>query len=140
VLGASRRHVSAVVVVAIIVGTAATTGLVVAAPAAVAVAFLFVIPLGGPEEPEGVSGYRVIAARGGADLLFRGGIGSISREVVVAGAVEDATAAVRLDVVVLAAAAAALFLAVLLGGPEEPEGVSGHRVVVRGGGGVNFLF
>ena len=83
-LGASRRHVSAVVVVAIVVGTAATTGLVVAAPAATAVAFLFVVPLGGPEEPEGVSGHRVIASGGGADLLFRGGIGSIPREVVVA--------------------------------------------------------
>ena len=87
-LGASRRHVSAVAVVAVVVGTAATTGLIVAAPAASAIAFLFVITLGGPEEPEGASSHRVIAARGGADLLFRGGIGSIPREVVVAVALQ----------------------------------------------------
>ena len=42
----------------------------------------------GPEEPEGISGHRVIAAGGGVDLLFRGGIGSIPGEVVVAVALQ----------------------------------------------------
>ena len=54
--------------------------------------------------------------------------------VVVAGAVEGAAAAIGLGIVTPAAATVALFLAVLLGGPEEPEGLSAHRLVVAGGG------
>ena len=83
-LGASRRRISAIAIVAVVVGTAAGTGLDVAAPANAAVAFFFAVPFGGPEELEGIFDRRVIAAGEGADLLFRGGIGSIPREAVVA--------------------------------------------------------
>ena len=84
-LGASRRCISAVsviAVVAVIVSAAVAAGFVVAALAAVA--FFFAVFLGGPEELEGVSNRWVVAAGGGADLLFRGGIGSIPGEAVVA--------------------------------------------------------
>src|SRR6185312_1315043 len=47
--------------------------------------------------------------------------------------------AVGLSVVAPVAATAALFLAVLLGGPEEPEWLSAHRLVVAGGG-ADLLF
>ena len=89
-LGASRQHVSAVTVVAIVVaadalvGAAAVTGLVVTAPAAAAVAFLLAVLLGGAEESEGASGHRVIFVREGVNFLFRGGIDSVPGEVVVA--------------------------------------------------------
>ena len=66
-------------------------------------------------------------------------IPAVAVVVVVAGAVEGAAAAVGLGVIALAAATAALFLAVLLGGPEEPEGLSAHRLVIAGGG-VDLLF
>ena len=79
-LGASRRCVSAISVVAVVVSAAVAAGLVLAAPAAAAVAFFFAVFLGGPEELEGVSNRRVVAVGGGADLLFRGGIGSILGE------------------------------------------------------------
>ena len=39
----------------------------------------------------------------------------------------------------VAPAVAVLFLAVLLGGPEEPKGLSAHRLIVVGGG-VDILF
>ena len=90
VLGASRRHISAIAVVAVVVaaaalvGAAAVAGLVVAAPAAAAVAFLLAVLLGGAEELEGASGYRVVFVRGGVDFLFRAGIDSVPGEVVVA--------------------------------------------------------
>ena len=83
-LGASRRSVSTIAVIAVVVAAAAATGLVVAAPAVAAVAFFFAVLFGRPEELEGVSDRRVIADGEGADLLFRGGIGSIPREAVVA--------------------------------------------------------
>src|SRR6185503_341611 len=56
---------------------AAAVGFDVTAPAAAAAALFFAVFLGGPEESEGLSSHRVVAAGGGADLLFRGGIGSI---------------------------------------------------------------
>ena len=64
-LGVSRRCVSAVsvvVVVAVVVSAAVAAGLVVAAPAAAVIAFFFAVFLGGPEELEGVSNRRVLAA------------------------------------------------------------------------------
>ena len=54
-------------------------------------------------------------------------------------AAEGAAAAFRPEVAAPTAAAAALFLAVLRGGPEEPEGLSAHRLIVIGGG-VDLLF
>ena len=90
-LGASRRHVSAVAVVAIVVaaaalvGAAAVAGLVVAAPAIAAIAFLLAVLLRGAKELEGTSGHRVIFVRGGVNFLFRGGVDFLFRgEVVVA--------------------------------------------------------
>ena len=81
-LGASGQCISAVAVI-VVEGAAAALGLGVADPAAAAL-FLAVL-LGGPEEPEGVSSHRIVAG-GGVDLLFRGGIGSVPGEVVVAAA------------------------------------------------------
>ena len=51
-LGASRRCVSAISVVAVVVvvGAAAATGFGVAAPTAAAAAFFFTVLFGGPEE------------------------------------------------------------------------------------------
>ena len=89
-LGASRRHVSAVAVVAVVVAAAtlvdaaAVAGLIVAALATAAVAFLLAVLLGGAEESEGASGHRVVFVRGGVNFLFRGGIDSVPGEVVVA--------------------------------------------------------
>ena len=68
VLGAPGRRISAVVTVVVVV---------VAAEGAAA-AF-------GPEEPEGLSAQRLVVVGGGADLLFRGGIGSIPGELAIAG-------------------------------------------------------
>ena len=90
-LGASSRCISAVAVVVVVVagavkGAAAAIGLGVAAPAAAAAAFFLAVLLGGPDELEGVSSYWVITAGGGADLLLRGGIGSIPREAFLAAA------------------------------------------------------
>ena len=48
--------------------------------------FFFTVLFGGPEEQEVVPIRRVIAAGGGADLLFRGGIGSIPGEALVTAA------------------------------------------------------
>jgi len=59
--------------------------------------------------------------------------------VVVVVTAEGATAAFRPEVAPAVATAALLFLAVLLGGPEEPKGLSAHRLVVIGGG-VDLLF
>src|SRR6185437_14534789 len=59
--------------------------------------------------------------------------------VVVIIAAEGAAAAFRPKVAPAVTAAALLFLAVLLGGPEEPKGLSAHRLVVIGGG-VDLLF
>ena len=59
--------------------------------------------------------------------------------VVVIIAAEGAATAFRPEVTAPTAAAAALFLAVLLGGPEEPEGLSAHRLIIAGGG-VDLLF
>ena len=59
--------------------------------------------------------------------------------VVVVVAAEGAAAAFRPGVAPAAAIAAVLLLAVLLGGPEELEGLSAHRLVVIGGG-VDLLF
>ena len=59
--------------------------------------------------------------------------------VVVIIAVEGAAAAFRPGVAPVVAAAAVLFLAVLLEGPEEPKGLSAHRLIVVGGG-VYLLF
>ena len=58
--------------------------------------------------------------------------------VVVVVAAEGAAAALGPEVAPTITAAA-LFLAVLLRGPEEPEGLSAHRLVVAGGG-VDLLF
>ena len=72
-LGASRWCVSAVSVIAVVVilvGAAAATGLGVAAPTAAAAAFFFTVLFGGPKEQEVLPIRRVIAIRGGADLLF----------------------------------------------------------------------
>jgi hypothetical protein len=106
-LGASRQRVSAIAVIAVVVAAATATGLVVATPAATAVAFFFAVLFGRPEELEGVSDRRVIAAGEGADLLFRGGIGSIPRESVVAVALrllleqEPEVLAISLGLIVL---------------------------------------
>src|SRR6185312_4422241 len=59
--------------------------------------------------------------------------------VVIVIAAEGAAAALGSEAAAPTAAAAALFLAVLLGGLEEPEGLSAHRLVVVGGG-VDLLF
>src|SRR6185312_14717350 len=59
--------------------------------------------------------------------------------VVVVVAAEGAAAAFRPGVAPAVVVAADLLLAVLLGGPEEPEGLSAHRLVVIGGG-VDLLF
>ena len=89
-LGASRRHISAIAVVAVVitatalVGAAAIAGLVVAAPATATVAFLLAVLLGGAEELEGTFGHRVVFVRGGVDFLFRAGIDSVPGKVVVA--------------------------------------------------------
>ena len=58
--------------------------------------------------------------------------------VVIVVAAEGATAAFGPEAAP-AVAATALFLAVLLGGPEEPEGLSAHWLVIVGGG-VDLLF
>ena len=80
-LGASRRHFSAIAVIAVVVAAAT---LVIAAPAAAAIAFLLAVLLGGAEESEDASDHRVILIRGEVDFHFRGGIDSIPGEVVVA--------------------------------------------------------
>jgi hypothetical protein len=91
-LRASHRCISAVAivvavaVVVVVVGATTTTGLGVAAPTATAAAFFFTVLFGGPEEQEIVPIRRVVAAGGGADLLFRGGIGSIPGEALVTAA------------------------------------------------------
>ena len=59
--------------------------------------------------------------------------------VVVIVAAEGAAAALGPEVAPAVVAAAVLFLAVLLGGPEEPEGLSAHWLVIVGGG-VDLLF
>ena len=59
--------------------------------------------------------------------------------VVVIVAAEGAAAALGPEVAPAVAAAAVLFLAILLRGPEEPKGLSAHRLVVIGGG-VDLLF
>src|SRR6185369_16402724 len=59
--------------------------------------------------------------------------------IVVVVAVEGAAAALRLGVTPAVAVAAVLLLAILLKGPEEPEGLAAHRLVVIGGG-VDLLF
>jgi len=59
--------------------------------------------------------------------------------VVVVVAAEGATAAFRPGVAPAIVVATDLLLAVLLGGPEEPEGLSAHRLIVIGGG-VDLLF
>src|SRR6185295_14385846 len=52
---------------------------------------------------------------------------------------EGAAAAFRPGVAPAVAVAAVLLLAILLGGPEEPEGLSTHRLIIIGGG-VDLLF
>ena len=59
--------------------------------------------------------------------------------VVVINAAEGAAAAFGPEVAPAVAAAAVLFLAVLLLGPEEPEGLSAHRLIIVGGA-VDLLF
>ena len=87
--GAPGRRISTVVTVVVVIvvtaeGAAAAFGPEVA-PAVVAAAAPFLtVLLGGPEEPEGLFAHRLIVAGGGADLLFRGRIGSIPGEAVVA--------------------------------------------------------
>ena len=81
-LWASRRCISAVAVVVVVAGA---VGLGVITPAAATAALFLAVLLGGPEEPEGLSAHRLVVAGGGADLLFRGGIGSIPGEAVVTG-------------------------------------------------------
>ena len=58
--------------------------------------------------------------------------------VVIVVTAEGAAAAFGPEVAPAVVAATVLFLAVLLGGPEEPEGLSAHRLVVVGG--VDLLF
>ena len=91
-LGASGRRIPTTVVVAVVVVVVAAEGAAAAfrpevAPAVVAAAVFFLaVLLGGPEEPEGLSAHRLAVVVGGVDLLFRGGIGSVPGEVVVAAA------------------------------------------------------
>ena len=100
--GAPGRRISAVVAVIVVVvtvvvlvvvavvvveGAAAALGPEVAAPTAAAAALFLAVLLGGPEESEGFPSHRVVAA-GGVDLLFRGGIDSVPRELVVAAALQ----------------------------------------------------
>ena len=63
----------------------------------------------------------------------------VAAAVVVVVAAEGAAAAFKPGVAPAAAIATVLLLAVLLGGPEELEGLSAHRLVVIGGG-VDILF
>jgi len=92
-LGSSGWRIPAAVVVAVVVvivvaaeGAAAAFGPEVA-PAVVAAAVLFLaVPLGGPEDPEGLSTHRLVVVGGGVDLLFRRGVDSIPGELVVAAA------------------------------------------------------
>ena len=90
-LRASRRHVSAAVVVAVVVaaaalvGAAAVAGFVVAAPAAAAAITIFLaFLLGGAREPECPFSHRVLLNRGGVDFFFRGGVGSVPGEAIIA--------------------------------------------------------
>ena len=88
-LGASRRHVSAAAVVAVI-GAAAVAAFVIAtpavaaAPAAAAITIFLAFLLGGAKELEGPFGHRVLLNRGGINFFFRGGVGSIPGEAIVA--------------------------------------------------------
>ena len=86
-LGASCWHVSAAAVVAVVgaaaalVGAAAIFGFVVAAPtAAAAITIFLTFLLGGAKEPEGPFSHRVLLNRGGVDFFFRGGVGSVPRD------------------------------------------------------------
>ena len=90
-LGASRWHVSAAAVIAVVVaaaalvGVAAFAGFVVAAPAAVAAITIFLaFLLGGAKEPEGPFGHRVLLNRGGVDFFFQRGVGFVPGEAIVA--------------------------------------------------------
>ena len=90
-LGASRRHISAAVVVAVVVataalvGAAAVAGFVVAAPAtAAAITIFLAFLLGGAKEPKGPFGHRALLNRGGLNFFFRGGVGSVAGEAIVA--------------------------------------------------------
>ena len=87
-LGASGRHIPAVVVVAAVVvvvvaaeGAAAAFRPGVALAVVVAADLLFAVLLGGPEEPEGLSAHRLVIIGGGVDLLFRGRVDSVRRRV-----------------------------------------------------------
>ena len=87
-LRASRRCVSAVVVVIIAVVAAATAvpGVAAASPATAAAAFLFASLSGGLEELVGIPSRRRVIAGRGADL-FRG-VGSFPGEGVVFAALQ----------------------------------------------------
>ena len=91
-LGASSRRISAVAVVVVVTGAvegaAAAVDFGAAAPAAAAAALFLAVLLGGPEEPEGLSSHRFVAAGGGADFLYRERIGSIPGEVFFAAALQ----------------------------------------------------
>ena len=90
-LGASGRRIPAVAVVVVagaVEGAATAVRLDIVAPAAAAAALFLAVLLRGPEESEGLSAHRLVVARGGADLLFRGGIGSIRGGVFFAAALQ----------------------------------------------------
>ena len=84
-LGASRRHVSAAAVVAIVIAATALVGAATVAgfAAAAAITIFLAFLLGRAKEPEGPFGHRVLHDRGGVDFFFRG-VSSVPGEAIVA--------------------------------------------------------
>ena len=82
--------------------------------------------------------YLVPTVLGASSLRIPAAI-VVAAVIVIIIVAEGAAAAFRPEIAPAVVAAALLFLAVLLGGPEEPKGLSAHRLVVVGGG-VDLLF
>ena len=93
-LGASGQYIPAAVVVAAVVVVVAAEGAATAfrpgvAPVIATATVLFLaVLLGGPEEPEGLSAHRLAIIGGGVDLLFRRGVDSVRRRVLLVTALQ----------------------------------------------------